>query len=75
MTDEERTGEGAEESIEDLDAPAEAQGDVVGGANECMYPTCHQPNSRLVVYCRPPTCNDTQSDCLDATQAILQHLA
>jgi hypothetical protein len=33
MTDEERKREAAEEQIEDLEAPAEAQGDVVGGAN------------------------------------------
>jgi hypothetical protein len=75
MTDDERTEEGAEEPIEDLEAPAEAQGDVVGGANECIYPTCHNPNTRFVAYCRPPSCNDTKSDCLDGTQAIIVHLA
>ena len=31
MTEEERKEEGAEELVEDLEAPVEAQGDVAGG--------------------------------------------
>jgi hypothetical protein len=44
MTDE----EGAEEAIEDLDAPADTQGDVAGGA--CAKPTG-------TAGCNQPTCN------------------
>jgi hypothetical protein len=44
MTDQEKNQEGAEESIEDLEAPAEAQGDVAGGkcaaTMQCIRPTC-----------------------------------
>lgn len=46
MTDEERRQDGAEEEIEDLEAPASAQADVAGGAcidythHWCMDPTC-----------------------------------
>jgi hypothetical protein len=44
MTDQEKNQEGAEESIEDLEAPAEAQGDVAGGkcsvTLQCLMPTC-----------------------------------
>jgi hypothetical protein len=44
MTDQEKNQEGAEESIEDLEAPAETQGDVAGGAcsktMQCITPTC-----------------------------------
>jgi hypothetical protein len=42
MTDEQRSDEGAEEAIEDLEAPAEAQGDVAGGAipkTYCVVPS------------------------------------
>jgi hypothetical protein len=46
LTDEERNKEGAEEKIEDLEAPAAAQDEVAGGAcidhtyHWCMEPTC-----------------------------------
>ena len=46
MTDEERKQEGADEEIEDLEAPAAAQGDVAGGGcidhtnHWCMGETC-----------------------------------
>ncbi len=40
MTDEERKEEGAEEAIEDLEAPAAAQEDVAGGKIQCKTPTC-----------------------------------
>jgi hypothetical protein len=42
MTDEQRKQEAVEEEIEDLEAPAEAQGDVVGGAGLiCPHASCH----------------------------------
>lgn len=45
MTDEERQREGAEEPIEDLEAPAEAQADVAGGGMACRpSPTCGTPS-------------------------------
>jgi hypothetical protein len=43
MTDQERNDEGAEEAIEDLDAPADAQGDVAGGM--VKGPLCAKPPS------------------------------
>jgi hypothetical protein len=46
MTDEERQREGAEEAIEDLEAPGEAQRDVVGGALACRpSPSCGRPSA------------------------------
>jgi hypothetical protein len=50
MTDQEKNQEGAEESIEDLEAPAEAQGDVAGG--KCS----------VTLQCRTPTCLGTCSN-------------
>ena len=41
MTDEELKREAADEAIEDLEAPAGAQGDVVGGKVICAKPTVH----------------------------------
>ncbi|HEY2600447.1 MAG TPA: hypothetical protein VGI67_02750 [Thermoleophilaceae bacterium] len=73
MTDEERQDEAAEEEIEDLEAPAAAQEDVAGGANECIFPSCHNPNTRLVVMCRPPSCSDTTNDCLQNSHALIVH--
>jgi hypothetical protein len=62
MTEEERREEGAEEAVEDLDAPAEAQDDVAGGAG-CRKPTCGVvPTLR----CATPTCQDTKAQCMDA---------
>jgi hypothetical protein len=63
MTDEERRREGAEEPIEDLEAPAAAQGDVVGGGMAC-HPagTCGRPS----VVCapdQPGSCEVTQAFC------------
>jgi hypothetical protein len=49
VTDEKRKEEGAEEQIEDLEAPAAAQQDVVGGA--CIDYT-HR-------WCMGETCKDT----------------
>ena len=53
MTDEERNDEGAEEAIEDLDAPADAQDDVAGGA----APIC----------AKPPSCPRNTLGCTDDT--------
>ena len=50
MTDEERKQEDAED-IEDLEAPAANQSDVIGGAAaKCISPTCpvHPPNATHV---------------------------
>jgi hypothetical protein len=64
MTEEERSAgsaEGAEEAIEDLEAPASAQGDVAGGicpnATACHLPTaaCPSPTCTEVTFCRPGT--------------------
>ena len=50
MTDEQRNEEGAEEAIEDLEAPAAVQSDVAGGKG--MPPTyCALPSER-------PKCTD-----------------
>jgi hypothetical protein len=74
MTDEERNREAADEEIEDLDAPAAAQGDVVGGRVICAKPTntCAPGNTTGVeTYCKLPTCNATKSACGQATTVIL----
>lgn len=54
MTHEEVNKEGAEEEIEDLEAPAEAQGDVAGGYINCR-PTNNCAPVNTVVACNPPT--------------------
>jgi hypothetical protein len=61
MTDKERRDEGAEETIEDLEAPAESQDDVAGGA-PCKGASCVSPTMR----CAVPTCKDTKAFCADA---------
>jgi len=53
MTDEERSREGAEEEIEDLEAPAAAQGEVAGGIGCAPTNACRPVNT--VVHCQPPT--------------------
>lgn len=70
MTDEE-SREGDEEEIEDLEAPAAAQGDVVGFQHcpkntECHLPTAAcspAPTCTEVTYCRP----GTKQGCADPT--------
>ncbi len=63
MTEEEREDEGAEEAIEDLEAPAQAQDDVAGGAGACPNKlSCVTPSMR----CAAPTCKDTKAQCMDA---------
>ncbi|HXD57093.1 MAG TPA: hypothetical protein VN606_04210 [Thermoleophilaceae bacterium] len=63
MTDEERKREGAEEEIEDLEAPASAQEDVAGGGMACHpAPSCGRPS----VVCapnQPGSCEVTQAVC------------
>ncbi len=70
MTDEERKHEGAEEAIEDLEAPAEVQADVAGGRDRCATPTC-VGNTQVDVYCRLPTCGQTQQDCTALTSKLV----
>ncbi len=57
MTDEERQDEGAEEAIEDLEAPAAAQDDVAGGVIACNLPTkgCSNPTCTSQTWCKPGT--------------------
>jgi hypothetical protein len=63
MTDAERGDEGAEEPIEDLEAPAERQDDVAGG--KC-------PGKPSMI-CQGGTCNDTQADCTNFSHKIVVH--
>ena len=63
MTEEERNAEGAEESVEDLQAPAAAQEDVAGGAGNCGTPTCGKPSIR----CEGNTCVVSAAYCTDKT--------
>lgn len=67
MTDEEKHDEeGAEEAIEDLEAPADAQGDVAGGA----APKCPVPGV-TTVRCAPPSCTGT-SHCAGKTTVVFE---
>jgi hypothetical protein len=66
MTDEERGEEGTEEEIEDLEAPAVAQGGVIGGlpcrpTNRCapVNTMVNCPNT-VTQLCLAPTCAQTQ---------------
>ena len=54
MTDEEQAGEGVEEDIEDLEAPAATQRDVAGGVVVCR-PTNNCGDDTLVTHCNLPT--------------------
>jgi hypothetical protein len=66
MTPDEKKDEGAEEPIEDLEAPAEAQGDVEGGAgNICAKPT---------TFCVEPSCVDTVKNCIRLSLQQVEHL-
>jgi|SoimicmetaTmtLPC_FD_contig_31_16070053_length_332_multi_3_in_0_out_0_1 hypothetical protein len=69
MTDEERA-EGAEDAIEDLEAPAAALGDVAGGF--CAKPTCLK-NTGVQVFCARPTCHDSMADCTEGTGILVVH--
>jgi hypothetical protein len=57
MSDERDNDEAAEEAIEDLEAPAEALGDVAGG--ECQRHTA--------IMCVSPTCAATEFECHGAS--------
>jgi hypothetical protein len=72
MTDEERREEGAEEGIEDLEAPGAAQEEVVGGLTRCQQPTC-VGNTDVSTFCRQPTCKATKQDCQLETAAVVIH--
>jgi hypothetical protein len=71
MTDEERRREGAADDIEDLEAPAGSQADVVGGAH-CIKPSCAR-NSDVVVACSDitATCKASTFNCDNATHVII----
>jgi hypothetical protein len=55
MTDRERSEEGLDETVEDLEAPAAAQDDVAGGVQQC-------PGKPSMV-CAEPTCTATKVIC------------
>jgi hypothetical protein len=63
MTDEERSEEGAEEPIEDLEAPAGTQEDVAGG--KC-------PGNPSLV-CQGKTCWDTEAECSYLSHKVVVH--
>ncbi len=70
MTDKEREREGAEERIEDLEAPAEAQEDVAGGGLAC-HPagTCGKPSA---VCPDDFSCKATSAECrLDSRKIVI----
>jgi hypothetical protein len=64
VTEDEREKEGAEEQVEDLQAPAEAQDDVAGGAGGCSPPTCGKPSVR----CGGNTCVVTDAYCTEKSK-------
>jgi hypothetical protein len=75
MTPDELRDEGAEDPIEDLQAPAETLLDVAGGAHVCTQPTCHG-NTDYMGYCLGPTCSATKLDCVSAgSRTIIVHEA
>ena len=69
MTDDERKDELAEETIEDLEAPAWTQ-DPVGGANTCATPTC-VGGTKVSTYCEKPTCTFTVHNCYNHTSTVV----
>lgn len=66
MTDERHDEEGAEEGIEDLEAPAEAQEDVAGGAGCSDSPSCN-----YTVLCLGGTCKLTKTTCEQGSGKII----
>jgi hypothetical protein len=56
-----RSPGGSEETIEDLEAPAQQQSDVTGGAG------CGQPSMR----CNEPTCVATDAHCTNFSHDVL----
>jgi hypothetical protein len=75
VTDEHRSDEGAEEAVEDLEAPAEALSDVKGGLEGCIG-TCAGA-TKVVVECQAPTCtqNTQPPDCHINTAVVVIHEA
>ncbi len=69
MTNDEQGNEGTEEAIEDLEAPAAAQRDVLGGG--CIAPSCLTADTGLAGICIDPTCRATQAMCGNATKAVI----
>jgi hypothetical protein len=71
MTDEEPRSEGIGEPVEDLEAPAAAQGGVAGGQTVCVE-TC-QGNSTVSTFCKGelPSCNATKRTCSLETAAVV----
>lgn len=69
MTDEQRSREGDEEAIEDLEAPAAVQRDVAGGS--CIAPSCIAPDTQLVGVCIDPTCKATALACAEASHVVV----
>jgi hypothetical protein len=63
MAAEEQVNEGMEEAIEDLEAPAESQGNVAGGAE----PGCGVPS----MVCSEATCKYTEGNCTQMSHHIL----
>jgi hypothetical protein len=60
MDEDELDKEAIEEPIEDLEAPAENQGDVVGGRSQkCDPKVTHVWCKGTVQNCDPPTCVET----------------
>ncbi len=63
MTDDERKQEGADEEIEDLEPPAEAQSDVAGGLDAALDAKCKYTTRNWCppkpTYCSQPTCKTT----------------
>ncbi|HEX4034788.1 MAG TPA: hypothetical protein VHX66_10120 [Solirubrobacteraceae bacterium] len=59
MTDGERNEEGAEEALEDLEAPAESAADVAGGICPQATGVCRPTNRcspvNTMIHCSPPT--------------------
>jgi hypothetical protein len=68
MTDPHDSEEGAEEAIEDLEPPAEAQSDVAGGD---VVIKCTGANSALA--CMEPTCIDTKQICHLPTDVLVTY--
>lgn len=78
MTDEPSVDEGAEETLEDLEAPADRMADVAGGMcpgnTACKLPTeaCPAPTCTGQTYCLPGTVQGCQKPtCLLTNVKIL----
>jgi hypothetical protein len=70
VTDDERTNELSDETIEDLEAPAASQSDVAGGADGCAPPTCMN-GSKIRGLCNQPSCQATALNCTADSHYIL----